>query len=105
MELFENDIRQRCENSIAFLEEITRLNKDRNLVFFLQQIQEEVIEIMYTSDSWFLAINSQNDKLKSLLHNNSQMKGMIQEISNELEYDSGPNQSKNKSITNYDDEE
>ena len=82
MELFENDIRQRCENSIAFLEEITRLNKDRNLVFFLQQIQEEVIEIMYTSDSWFLAINSQNDKLKSLLHNNSQMKGMIQEISN-----------------------
>ena len=96
MELFENDIRTRCENSIAFLEEIVRLNKDRNIVFFLQQLQEEIIEIMYTSDNWFLDINTQNDRVKNLIHNNSHLKGTIQEIANEVD-DMGPSQTHNKS--------
>jgi hypothetical protein len=61
MQLFNNDIRTKCEDILASLQEISRRTRDREIFYFLNEIQDKLVEIEYTSDEWFTAINLDND--------------------------------------------
>lgn len=63
MQLFENDIRTKCDYILAHLQQISQDNTDRNLTFFINEIRDKVIEVMYTSDDWFVRVNTLNDKV------------------------------------------
>jgi hypothetical protein len=81
-QLFENIIRQKCEYSIGQLEQIDRMNKDRNLVFFLNEIRDAIVEIMYTSDEWFANINISHDQSILLLKKTEKLTNIIQDYEN-----------------------
>jgi ATP-dependent 26S proteasome regulatory subunit len=63
MQLFENDIRTKCDYILAHLQQISQDNTDRNLIFFIEEIRDKIVEIMYTSDDWFVRVNTLNDKV------------------------------------------
>ena len=81
-QLFENSIRQKCEYALDQLEEINKLCKDRNMVFFLKETIDTIIEIMYTSDEWFANINISHDQSTQLLKNTEKLKNIIQDYEN-----------------------
>ncbi len=81
-QLFENTIRLKCEYAIDQLEELNKLNKDRNAVFFLKEALDTLIEIMYTSDEWFANINISHDQSQQLLQKTQKLTNIIQDIEN-----------------------
>jgi hypothetical protein len=81
-QLFENTIRQKCEYAIDQLNQVDKLNKDRNIVFFLKETLDTLIEIMYTSDEWFANINISHDQSQQLLKKTEKLTNIIQDIEN-----------------------
>lgn len=82
IQLFENTIRQKCEYAIDQLNQVDKLNKDRNIVFFLKETLDTLIEIMYTSDEWFTNINISHDQSVQLLKKTEKLTNIIQDIEN-----------------------
>ena len=85
MKLFENIIRNKCEECNDFLKEIEKFSKDRNSLFFIQQLRDSLVEILYTSDEWFLNINDTTDHNKKLFHQLQNAGKTINEYSNAMD--------------------
>lgn len=85
MQLYENSIRMNCEYILDHIAQIKRLNTDRNIVFFLNEINDKIIETLYTSDEWFNTVNMSHDQSLQLLYKNTKLQGVIKGLENEFD--------------------
>jgi len=77
MQLFENNIRSKCEATYDFLEQVKRLGIKNEAEYFLQQAKDIITEIMYTSDEWFIAVNLEHDRKMQLLERNRNLQKAV----------------------------
>jgi len=85
MQLFENDIRTKCDYILSHIQQISQTNTDRNLTFFIEEIRDKVIEVMYTSDDWFVQVNTLNDRVLHLNQRIQRLTSSIQSYSNAID--------------------
>jgi len=85
MQLFENDIRTKCDYILSHIQQISQNNTDRNLKFFIEEIRDKVIEVMYTSDDWFVRVNTLNDRVLHLNQKIQRLTSSIQSYSNAID--------------------
>ena len=82
MQLFDNTIRNKCLECEDFIKEIEKFCKDRNSIFFVQQLRDSLVEILYTSDEWYLNINQTSDRNKQLINKLQHSNKTINELNN-----------------------
>ena len=70
MQLFENNIRSKCEAIYDYLEQIKKFGISRDAEFYFQQAKDTLTEIAYTSDEWFVGMNMEHDKKLQLIQRN-----------------------------------
>ena len=85
MEIYDNTIRAKCEESMDFLKEIEKFSQNKNALFFIQELRNTIIEITYTSDEWFLNINNVSDRNKRLVNKLEHSHKTINELNNDFD--------------------
>jgi len=85
MQLFENDIRTKCDYILSHIQQISQNNADRNLTFFIEEIRDKVIEVMYTSDDWFVRVNTLNDRVLQLGQRIQKLTKSVQSYNNAID--------------------
>ncbi|HRZ18436.1 MAG TPA: hypothetical protein P5136_00025 [Methanofastidiosum sp.] len=85
MQLFNNDIRMKCEEILANIQELSRRNTSRESAYFLNEVKDKIIEIMYTSDEWHSTINIDHDKIQRLIQRSQDLETVLGDVDDDID--------------------